>query len=330
MKKFINTVEDFCNDSIEGFASAYSDIVTLHRKPKFISRNPPSTKPKVSIISGGGSGHEPLHCGFVGYGMLDAACPGNVFTSPTPDQILAAAEFTHSEMGSLFIVKNYSGDVMNFEMASELFPGKHKTIIVADDIATASTAGEVSRRGMAGTIVVEKIVGAAAEDGRDLDFCYNLAVKVCEQTRSIGVALTSCTVPAMGRPTFSLGKDQMEIGIGIHGEPGVSRRPIEDADVIAHQMVTSLANALDNGTHQRLLVIVNGFGATPEMELTLMYNSCLKALSKYNYTVEKSLIGNFVTSLDMAGCSLTFCVIDDEILQFWDAPVNTARLRWRM
>jgi len=283
---------------------------------------------KVALVSGGGSGHEPLHAGFVGRGMLDAACPGQVFTSPTPDQMMAAAAAVDTGSGVLFIVKNYEGDVMNFEMGAEMSASRIERVLVNDDVAVEDHRGATGRRGVAGTLVVEKIVGAAAEEGAALQALKTLGDAVNAATRSIGVALTSCTVPAAGVPTFSIGEGEMEFGVGIHGEPGRRRDTLRSADDLAEEMCGAIAADLGDIAGKRALLFVNGFGGTPTMELYLMYNSARRVFEGLGVTVARSLVGSYVTSLDMAGCSITLSLLDDEMLRLWDAPVHTAALRW--
>jgi dihydroxyacetone kinase-like protein len=325
MKKLINAVDTVLAESLDGFAAAHSDIVTLGEGRKFVRRS--TRKPgKVALISGGGSGHEPLHAGFVGLGMLDAACPGQVFTSPTPDQMIAAAEAVDGGAGILFIVKNYEGDVMNFDMAAEMAGREIMRVLIDDDVAVETSTYSTGRRGVAGTMVVEKIVGAAAEEGRSLVDLKALGDRVNARTRSMGVALTSCTVPAAGQPTFTLAKDEMEMGVGIHGEPGRRRVKLGSADSIADEMIGAIAGDLDQAGDA--LLLVNGFGGTPLMELYLMYNAARARLEKRGIRVRRSLVGNLVTSLEMAGCSITVSLLDDEIAALWDAPVHTAALRW--
>lgn len=329
MKKFINRVDMILTESLDGFCAAHADIVTLGADHKFVKRR--ASKPgKVALISGGGSGHEPLHAGFVGHGMLDAACPGQVFTSPTPDQMVDAAEAVAGDAGVLFIVKNYEGDVMNFEMAAEMateLEVETMTVKTNDDVAVEDSTFTTGRRGVAGTMVVEKIVGAAAEEGRDLEALKALGDSVNQRTRSMGVALTSCTVPAAGKPTFEIGDDEMEMGVGIHGEPGRRRVKLKPADAIVEEMMGAILGDLGEKSGEALL-LVNGFGATPAMELYLLYNSARKLLEKHGLTAARSLVGNYVTSLDMAGCSLTVAMLDEESKGLWDAPVHTAGLRW--
>lgn len=325
MKKLINDVSNVLTESLDGFVSAHGDIIALGDEHKYVRRK--VLKPgKVALLSGGGSGHEPLQAGFVGHGMLDAACPGQVFTSPTPDQMIAAAEAVDTGAGVLFIVKNYEGDVMNFDMAREMAGRDIETVITDDDVAVENSLYTTGRRGVAGTLVVEKVVGAAAEQGADLKALKALGDGVNKATRSMGVALTSCTVPAAGKPTFDLGPAEMEMGVGIHGEPGRRRVALGSADEIAEEMVAAIAGDLK--AKGNALLFVNGFGGTPAMELYLMYNAARAQLTKHGITPVRSLVGSYVTSLDMAGCSITVTLLDDEIARGWDAPVHTPALRW--
>src|SRR6516162_11202421 len=314
-------------ESLDGFAAAHADIVTLGAERKFVRRREPNPK-KVALVSGGGSGHEPLHAGFVGYGMLDAACPGQVFTSPTPDLILAAAEAVDTGSGVLFIVKNYEGDVMNFDMAREMTGKTVATVITDDDVAVETSTYSTGRRGVAGTLIVEKIVGAAAEEGLGLAELKALGDRVNAATRSIGIALTSCTVPAAGKPTFDLGADEMEVGVGIHGEPGRRRVKLKPANEIASEMVGAITADLGDRARGEVILLINGFGGTPLSELYLMYDAVRKLVEPAGCVIARSLVGNFVTSLDMAGCSVTLTLLDDEMKRLWDAPVHTAALRW--
>jgi phosphoenolpyruvate---glycerone phosphotransferase subunit DhaK len=327
MKKFINSPETMLAESLDGFAAAHGDIVVLGPERKFLRRR--SLEPtKVALVSGGGSGHEPLHAGFVGYGMLDAACPGQVFTSPTPDQIVEAAQAVAGKAGVLFIVKNYAGDCMNFEMAAEIAECRTATVITNDDVAVESSTYSGGRRGVAGTLVVEKIVGAAAEKGAGLAECAALGTRVNARTRTMGVALTSCTVPAAGTPTFTLGENEMELGVGIHGEPGRRRVEFVAANAIADEMTAAIMSELVPGGGSEALLIVNGFGGTPLIELYLMYNAARRLLEQRGLRIARSLVGNFVTSLEMAGCSITVSLLDAQMLALWDDPVRTAALRW--
>jgi phosphoenolpyruvate---glycerone phosphotransferase subunit DhaK len=327
MKKFINSVDTMLTESLEGFAAAHADIVALGNERKFVRRRTPNLQ-KVALVSGGGSGHEPLHAGFVGSGMLDAACPGQIFTSPTPDQIVEAATAVGGKPGVLFIVKNYAGDRMNFEMAAEIFEGRAASVVTDDDVAVDKSTYSAGRRGVAGTLIVEKIVGAAAEKRMDLELCARLATDVNARTKSIGVALTSCTVPAAGTPTFALGEDEMEMGVGIHGEPGRRRVKLTDANDIADQMVSAILSDYERSASGRALLFVNGFGGTPSLELYLMYDAARRILQKRGIAISRSLVGSYVTSLDMAGCSITLTMLDEQLTALWDAPVHTAALRW--
>jgi dihydroxyacetone kinase-like protein len=327
MKKLINAPELLLAESLDGFAAAHADIVTLGAEHKFVRRRELQSG-KVALISGGGSGHEPLHAGFVGRGMLDAACPGQVFTSPTPDQMVAAVEAVETGSGCLFVVKNYEGDMMNFQMAAELVGREVATVMTDDDVAVEKSTWSTGRRGVAGTLIVEKIVGAAAEQGASLAQLKTLGDNVNGRTRSMGVALTSCTVPAAGKPTFILGEDEMELGVGIHGEPGRRRVKLSSADTIADEMVGAIVNDLAPGPGAEALLLVNGFGGTPAMELYLMVNSALRVLRGRGVRVSRFLTGNYVTSLEMAGCSITVGLLDDALRSLWDAPVHTAALRW--
>ncbi len=327
MKKLINRIETLLEESLAGFAAAHAEIVALSEERKFVRRRT-LKRGKAALISGGGSGHEPLHAGFVGLGMLDAACPGQVFTSPTPDQMLAAAEAVETGGGVLFIVKNYEGDVMNFAMASEMANGKIATVITDDDVAVETSTYSTGRRGVAGTLIVERLVGAAAEKGADLAALQALGQRVNAQTRSMGVALTSCTVPAAGKPTFRIGDDEMEMGVGIHGEPGRRRVKLAAADAIADEMMGAILGDLDLKSGSDALLLINGFGGTPAMELYLMYNSAKRILDGKGIRVARSLVGSYVTSLEMAGCSVTVSALDGELIGLWDSPVHTAALRW--
>jgi len=328
MKKLINDVGTVLAESLDGFAAAHAEIVKLGPDRKFVQRV--RLKPgKVGLISGGGSGHEPLHAGFVGHGMLDAACPGQVFTSPTPDQMIAAAEAVDTGAGLLFIVKNYEGDVMNFDMAREMSGKTIATVITDDDVAVENSLYTTGRRGVAGTLVVEKIVGSAAEQGADLAALKALGGRVNKATRSMGVALTSCTVPAAGKPTFAIAGDEMEMGVGIHGEPGRRRVKLKPAREIDDEMVGAILGDFDKPGGDALL-FVNGFGGSPAVELYLVYENARAILEKKGMRVVRSLVGSYVTSLDMAGCSITVTTLDGDLVRYWDAAVHTAALRWGM
>lgn len=327
MKKLINSPDTVLAEALDGFVAAHADIVAMGEERKFVQRKD-LQKGKVALISGGGSGHEPLHSGFVGKGMLDAACPGQVFTSPTPDQMMAAAQAVDTGAGCLFIVKNYEGDVMNFEMAAETCGSKVLTVITDDDVAVEKSLWSTGRRGVAGTMIVEKMLGAAAEKGMDLEALQSLGKQVNDRTRSMGVALTPCTVPAAGKPTFTLAEDEMEMGVGIHGEPGRRRVKLAPADAIAQEIVSAILGDLSPKAGANVLLLVNGFGGTPAMELYLMANSARQLLEKAGLKVVRHLVGNYVTSLEMAGCSITVTELSDETLALWDAPVKTAALSW--
>jgi dihydroxyacetone kinase-like protein len=327
MKKLINDPLQVVPEALRGFGKAHRDLVAVHESPLYVTRARP-TPGKVALVSGGGSGHEPLHAGFVGHGMLDGACPGQVFTSPTPDQISAAAAAVDGGRGVLFIVKNYSGDVMNFEMAAEELAVPGATVLVQDDVAVERSTYSPSRRGVAGTLVVEKIVGAAAEAGADLAACAALGERTAAACATMGVALTSCTVPAAGKPTFQLGDDEMELGVGIHGEPGRRRVPATSADAVAAELLAAVVHDLRPRRGEPLLLLVNGMGGTPLLELYVMYDAAARWLEANGLPIGRSLVGSHVTSLEMAGCSLTLARLDDDLLRLWDAPVHTPALRW--
>jgi phosphoenolpyruvate---glycerone phosphotransferase subunit DhaK len=327
MKKFLNSPETMLEESLDGFAAAHAEIVLLGAERKYIRRKA-LTPGKVALISGGGSGHEPLHAGFVGRGMLDAACPGQIFTSPTPDQMAAAVEAVEQGAGVLFIVKNYEGDVMNFEMAAEMIGGPCATIVTDDDVAVEKSTWSIGRRGVAGTLIVEKIVGAAAEKGMALAELQALGRAVNERTRSMGVALTSCTLPATGKPNFALGETEMEMGVGIHGEPGRRRVKLGSAREIAEEMTKAVIGDLPQERRGEALLFVNGFGGTPAIELYLMYREARQIAEAAGLRIARSLVGSYVTSLDMAGASITLSLLDDDQTRLWDAPVHTAGLRW--
>ena len=326
MKKFLNQVDTLLDESLNGFAKAHKDIIQLNSQPHFVQRVQPK-RYKVALISGGGSGHEPLHTGFVGMGMLDAACPGQVFTSPTPDQMLAAAQSVAGDAGVLFIVKNYAGDVMNFEIAAEMLDCPNATVLINDDVSLPKSHS-TGRRGVAGTLIVEKIVGAAAENGADLAACKALGDRVNAATASMGVALNSCTVPALGKPTFNLSDTEMEMGVGIHGEHGRETLPLITATEIVEHLASAIDAQLQPKAEQTVLLHINGFGATPLMELYLIYELAAQFWQKRNINIVRSLVGNYTTSIDMAGCSITMTLMDEEWLALWDAPLHTAALRW--
>ncbi|MDR6867496.1 dihydroxyacetone kinase-like protein [Microbacterium resistens] len=328
MKKLINAPEDVLVESLRGLSLAHPELA-VDLGNHVITRATPKDQGKVAVLSGGGSGHEPLHGGFVGFGMLDAAVAGEVFTSPTPDRVQVATKAVDRGAGVLHIVKNYTGDVLNFEMAAELaeMDGiEVGTVVVDDDVAVQDSLYTAGRRGVGLTVLLEKIVGAAAEEGRDLAAVVELAQRVNGQGRSMGMALTSCTVPAAGKPTFDLPDDEMEIGIGIHGEPGRHRVPLAPAREIAQQLVDPILADLD--ATGPAIVMLNGMGASPLIELYLMYGEVATLLEKAGVQIARNLVGNYITSLDMAGCSVTVLKADDELLRLWDAPVSTPGLRW--
>jgi phosphoenolpyruvate---glycerone phosphotransferase subunit DhaK len=330
MKKLINDPQHVVGEALLGIEAARPEVRVDHAN-RIIYRRDAPVAGKVGLVSGGGSGHEPLHGGFVGLGMLDAACAGQIFTSPTPDQMLEATKCVDSGAGVLHIVKNYTGDVMNFEMAAELAAAETgitvKTVIVNDDVAVEDSLYTAGRRGVGVTVLLEKLVGAAAEEGRSLSDLVTLAHMINDSGRSMGMALTSCTVPAAGKPTFQLGENEMELGIGIHGEPGRRRVPLASAREIAEQLMEPILADLDF-TSGPVIVMLNGMGGTPLIELYLMYGEITKIMDKAGITVARNLVGNYITSLEMAGCSVTFLRADEELIRLWDAPVNTAGLRW--
>ena len=331
MKKLINDPADVVSESLRGIAAAHPELRVDHRH-KIVVRGDAPVEGKVGLVSGGGSGHEPLHGGFVGLGMLDAACAGEVFTSPVPEQISAATKAVDGGAGVLHIVKNYTGDVMNFEMAAEFAAAETGSEIVSvvtnDDVAVQDSTYTAGRRGVGVTVLLEKIAGAAAEQGRNLAEVAEVARRVNARGRSMGMALTSCTVPAVGRPTFALSDTEMEIGIGIHGEPGRRRLPLASAREIAHLLVDPILADLDFTGRDGVIAFVNGMGGTPLLELYLMYNEVVTILDDAGVRVARSLVGPYITSLDMAGCSVTLLALDDDLLGLWDAPVRTPALRW--
>ena len=330
MKKLINDPENVVVEALLGIEAAHPDVRVDHANRIVYRRDAPKAG-KVGLVSGGGSGHEPLHGGFVGLGMLDAACAGEIFTSPTPDQMLEATKAVDSGAGVLHIVKNYTGDVMNFEMAAELAAAETgitvDSVVVNDDVAVQDSLYTAGRRGVGVTVLLEKLVGAAAEEGRSLPELVTLARSVNESGRSMGMALTSCTVPAAGRPTFALSEDEMELGIGIHGEPGRRRVPLTSAREISEQLMEPILADLDF-TSGPVIIMLNGMGGTPLIELYLMYGEVAKIMNEAGITVARNLVGNYITSLEMAGCSITMLRVNEELIRLWDAPVNTAGLRW--
>ena len=332
MKKLINDPADVVKEALLGVEAAHSDRVRVDHENKIIYRKDAPRQGKVGLISGGGSGHEPMHGGFVGLGMLDAACAGEVFTSPVPYQMMAATKEVDGGAGVLHIVKNYTGDVMNFEMAAELAAADSgievQSVVTDDDVAVQDSLYTAGRRGVGVTVLLEKIVGAAAEEGRSLQEVADLAKAVSSAGRSMGMALTSCTVPAAGKPTFDLAENEMEVGIGIHGEPGRQRLPVASAKEVAAMLVDPIVGDLPYGEGDSVIAFVNGMGGTPLIELYIMYNEVAALLGKAKISIARSLVGSYITSLEMAGCSVTLLKADDEMIRLWDAPVNTPGLRW--
>ncbi|SDL51705.1 dihydroxyacetone kinase, N-terminal domain [Lentzea albidocapillata subsp. violacea] len=328
MKKIINDPETVVQDALRGMQAAHSDLLTVHYDPAVVVRADAPVRGKVAIISGGGSGHEPLHGGFVGRGMLDAACPGPVFTSPTSDQVVDAVSRTDGGAGALLIVKNYTGDVLNFEMAAELAESEVRSVVIDDDVAVKDSLFTAGRRGVGGTVLLEKIVGAAAERGADLAACEALSLRVIASVRSMGLALTACTVPHVGSPSFELADDEMEIGIGIHGEPGRQKVPAGTAAEMVSALLDPILEDLPFASGDRVLLFTNGMGGTPLLELYLAHGIAEQLLADRGITVERRLVGPYITSLEMQGMSLTLLRLDDEMVELWDAPVHTPALRW--
>jgi phosphoenolpyruvate---glycerone phosphotransferase subunit DhaK len=331
VKKLINDPATVVADSLRGFAAAHSDLVDVHFSPDYVVRRDAPVTGKVALVSGGGSGHEPLHAGYVGAGMLDAAVPGPVFTSPTPDAILAATQAVDGGAGVLHIVKNYTGDVLNFETAAEFAAAEGsgiRSVTIADDVAVQDSTWTAGRRGVDGTVLLEKITGAAAARGDDLNAVCAVAERVIANVRSMGMALTPCTVPHAGQPTFTLAEDEMEIGIGIHGEPGRARVPLRSAEEITQTLLGAVVDDLPFRSGDRTLLFVSGMGGTPLVELYLVFGIASRLLAERTIDVSRSLVGNDITSLEMAGMSLTLLRLDDELQALWDAPVHTAALRW--
>jgi dihydroxyacetone kinase-like protein len=331
MKKLINAPDAVVGEALEGIELAYGDRLRVSYDPAYIVRADAPVEGKVGLVSGGGSGHEPMHGGFVGRGMLDAACPGEVFTSPTPDQMLEATKAVNGGAGVLHIVKNYTGDVMNFDMASDLGKAEGievEAVVTNDDVAVQDSLYTAGRRGVGITVIAEKITGAAAEERRPLADVAEICRRVNAQGRSMGVALTPCTTPSSGEPSFELGDDEMEIGIGIHGEPGRYREPMAPAAQIVERLATAVVEDLPYGSGDQVLAFVNGMGGTPLLELFIVYRDLHRFLEERGITITRRLIGNYITSLEMAGCSITLLKLDDELTRLWDAPVDTPALRW--
>jgi phosphoenolpyruvate---glycerone phosphotransferase subunit DhaK len=331
MKKFLNDPADVVRESLKGLAAAHGDLLRYDDAARIVTRAGAPVQGKVALISGGGSGHEPLHGGFVGRGMLDAACPGEVFTSPVPDQMLAATKAVDGGAGVVHIVKNYTGDVMNFKLAAEDAADEGirvESVLVDDDVAVQDSLYTAGRRGVGATVLLEKLAGAAAERGDDLAAVTAVARRVNDNARSFGVALSSCIPPASGTPIFDLPDGEMEVGIGIHGEPGRRREPVGPAREIAASMVEAVVSDLDPAPGAELLVFVNGMGGTPQLELYLLYGEIEAKLRSAGYVPARNLVGSYITSLEMAGASLTVLELDDELKALWDAPVHTPALRW--
>ncbi|WP_037606712.1 dihydroxyacetone kinase subunit DhaK [Streptacidiphilus rugosus] len=355
MKKFLNSADSFVADSLAGLAAAHPALRVKADGPDgpFVARRAPTRPGKVALVSGGGSGHDPLHAGFVGLGMLDAACPGEVFTSPVPGQILAAAQAVDGGAGVVFVVKNYTGDVLNFQMAAELAAEDAgiavETVLVDDDVAVRDSTWTAGRRGTGATVFVEKLAGALAERGASLAEVADLGRRVNARSRSFAVALTACTTPANGKPGFQLPEDEMEVGVGIHGEPGRSRAKLASAAGVAALALDAIlaepvfgggdgdaaggahageSAASGDSAGVEVMALVSGLGATPLSELYLLFGEASRILAERGVSIVRSLVGNYVTSLDMAGASFTLCRADDELLELWDAPVNTPGLRW--
>ena len=331
MKKLINKAEDVVREELEGIAAAHPDLVKVMFDPNVLVRADAPIQGKVGLVSGGGSGHEPMHGGFVGMGMLDAACPGEVFTSPTPDQMLEATKAVNGGAGVVHIVKNYTGDVMNFDMAADLARSEGievESVLVDDDVAVQDSLYTAGRRGVGTTVLMEKIAGAAAEEKRPLKEVAEIARHVNANGRSMGMALTSCTVPAAGKPTFELGDDEMEIGIGIHGEPGRERMKLKPVHNIVEMMAVAVVEDIPYQRGDDVLAFVNGMGGTPQIELYIVFNELRKYLDGRGVTISRNLIGSYITSLEMAGFSITLLKLEDELTKLWDAPVKTPGLRW--
>jgi dihydroxyacetone kinase-like protein len=331
MKKLINSPEDVVRDALRGMEAAHGDRLRISYDPYLIVRKDAPVQGKVGIISGGGSGHEPMHGGFVGPGMLDAACPGEVFTSPTPDQMLEATKAVNGGAGVLHVVKNYTGDVMNFDMAADMGKGDDievETVLTNDDVAVEDSLYTAGRRGVGVTVLVEKICGAAADDGKSLAEVAELGRRVNANGRSMGMALTPCITPGSGEPSFELGEDEVEIGIGIHGEPGRFREKVGPASQVAERLMTPILDDLPFSSGDKVLALVNGMGGTPLLELYVVYAEVAKIAQERGLSIERNLIGNYITSLEMQGCSITLVKLDDDMVRYWDAPVDTPALRW--
>jgi phosphoenolpyruvate---glycerone phosphotransferase subunit DhaK len=331
MKKLINSPENVVTEALRGMEMAYPQLIKVRYDPNYVVRADAPVRGKVGVISGGGSGHEPMHGGYVGRGMLDAACPGAVFTSPTPDQIQAATLAVNGGKGVLHIVKNYTGDVMNFDLAADLARSdglEVQSVVMDDDVAVKDSTWTAGRRGVGATVLAEKITGAAAEKGATLAEVAALCAKVNAQGRSMGMALTSCTVPHAGKPTFELPEDQMEVGVGIHGEPGRTRMKLKPADEIVELLMEPILSDVPYKSGDEVLMFVNGLGGTPLIELFVIYRKAAEIAQARGIKVVRNLVGNYITSLEMAGTSITLLKMDRQLMELWDAPVNTPALRW--
>jgi dihydroxyacetone kinase-like protein len=331
MKKLINEPDAVVRDALRGMEAAHSDRLRVSYDPAYVVRADAPVQGKVGLVSGGGSGHEPMHGGFVGRGMLDAACPGEVFTSPTPDQMMEATKAVDGGAGVLHVVKNYTGDVMNFDMAADLAKGEGvevESVLTNDDVAVEDSLYTAGRRGVGVTVLLEKICGGAAENGRSLQEVAELGRRVNASGRSMGMALTPCITPGSGEPSFELGEEEVEIGIGIHGEPGRYREEVRTAKQVAERLMTPIVEDLPFSDGDRVLAFVNGMGGTPLIELYVVYAEVAALLADRGLTIERNLVGNYITSLEMQGCSITLVRLDDEMVRYWDAPVDTPALRW--
>ncbi|MTJ84055.1 MAG: dihydroxyacetone kinase subunit DhaK [Telmatospirillum sp.] len=331
MKKLINSPENVVREELEGLQLAHADRLRVSFDPFYVVRRDAPVKGKVGLLSGGGSGHEPLHGGFVGPGMLDAACPGHVFTSPTPDQMFEAGKAIHSGTGVLQIVKNYTGDVMNFDLAAEMLREEGiavESVLTDDDVAVEDSLYTAGRRGVGLTVLMEKLLGAAAQKGMPLDQLKALGDKIRASGRSMGMALTPCTVPHLGKPSFELAENEMEVGIGIHGEPGRKRMPLTSADQITEMLMEPVISDLPFRKGDQVILFVNGMGGTPLIELYIVYRKAAEIAARHGLTISRNLVGSYITSLEMAGASITMLRADDALLDLWDAPVNTPALRW--
>jgi dihydroxyacetone kinase-like protein len=329
--KLSNQVDDIVAEALQGMLVAHADLIEINLSPHYVVRRGAPIQGKVALVSGGGSGHEPMHGGFVGLGMLDGACPGAVFTSPTPDQIYECTKRVTADRGAIHIVKNYTGDILNFEMAAELAQAdglEVRSVVIDDDVAVQDSLYTAGRRGVGATVLAEKIAGARAQEGGSLQEVADTVKWVNDNGRSMGMALTSCTVPSAGKPTFELGEDEMEIGIGIHGEPGRERMKLEPVDRIVDRLLEAVLGDLPFRSGDRVLAFVNGMGGTPLIELYIAMRRVGEALTEGGYRLERTLVGSYITSLEMAGLSITLLRLDNELLRLWDAPVHTPALRW--